>query len=173
MKQKFIPLFIEFISSVGAAIPEAFLKNDPFYKAMKRASLNPKKIKAGISNLNRRGFIYPNNGHYVLTNDGKNWIKKSRLKYFRNTHPVWDRKWRIIMFDIPTIMEKERQRFRQRMRTLDCYMLHKSVFVFPYPCEEEIGLWCQELKLDGYVEVIEAEHIGSKEDYAKKHFDLL
>lgn len=140
---------------------------------MKRANLNNKKIKAGINNLAHRGFISQSQGNYTLTSNGKNWIKKSRLKYFRITHPIWDKKWRIIMFDIPAIMDKERQRFRQRIRTLDCYMLHKSVFVFPYPCEEEIGFWCQELKLDDYVEVIEAEHIGSKEQYVKKHFDLL
>lgn len=164
---------MEFITVVGTIIPEAFLKNDPFYRAMKRANLDHKKVKAGISNLTHRGFILPERGHYTLTNSGREWFKRSRLKYFRSTHPVWDKKWRIIMFDIPAEMDKERQRFRQRIKTLDCYMLQKSVFVFPYPCEEEISIWCQQLKLDSHVEVIEAEHIGSKESYVKKHFDLL
>ena len=51
-------------------------------------------------------------------------------------------------------------------------MIQKSVFVFPYPCEKEIGDWCEELELSDRVDVITADFVGSKELGIKKYFSL-
>jgi DNA-binding transcriptional regulator PaaX len=69
-------------------------------------------------------------------------------------------------------MEKQRQIFRRKLKNIGCYMIQKSVFVFPYSCEEEISYCCTDLGLGGYVDVITTDAIGSKEPAVKKYFDL-
>ena len=51
-------------------------------------------------------------------------------------------------------------------------MLQKSVFVFPYACERELGYLCSQLKLSDYVDVIVAKSIGSREKEMRKYFKI-
>lgn len=50
----------------------------------------------------------------------------------------WDKKWRVIIFDIPVSMNRVRDVFRERLHQLGMYMLQKSVFISPYPCFDEV-----------------------------------
>ncbi|MBI4193007.1 MAG: hypothetical protein HY536_00070 [Candidatus Colwellbacteria bacterium] len=51
---------------------------------------------------------------------------------------VWDGTWRLVMFDIPHTQRSARDAFRRKLRDLKFYQLQKSVFITPYPCEDEI-----------------------------------
>ncbi len=53
---------------------------------------------------------------------------------------VWDRKWRIILFDIPTHERVKRNAFRTLIRRLGAVMLQKSVWVYPFECSDQITL---------------------------------
>lgn len=50
----------------------------------------------------------------------------------------WDKKWRVVIFDISEKHKWVRDVFRMRLRQLGLYQLQKSVFVSPYPCFDEI-----------------------------------
>lgn len=50
----------------------------------------------------------------------------------------WDKKWRVIIFDIPEKYRRVRDVFRMRLQQLGLHKLQESVFVYPYPCFEEI-----------------------------------
>lgn len=76
------------------------------------------------------------------------------------------------MFDIPQTHERQRYLFRAKLKMLGFQMIQKSVFVIPYPCEEELSRICRTLRLLDHVDVIVAETIGSKEDRIKKLFGL-
>src|SRR3989338_8897825 len=45
----------------------------------------------------------------------------------------WDRKWRIVIFDVPETEKKLRDTLRFRLKQLGLLELQKSVFVHPYP----------------------------------------
>ena len=51
-------------------------------------------------------------------------------------------------------------------------MIQKSVFIFPYPCEEEISDVANKLKVGDYVDLIIADSAGFKEKEFLKVFDL-
>lgn len=51
----------------------------------------------------------------------------------------WDRRWRVVIFDIPEKYKGLRDVFRGRLRQLNLYLLQESVYVSPYPCFSEIG----------------------------------
>ena len=131
------------------------------------------KYYKGFKNLERRGFIrLVSNDYYQFTNTGKTWLKKSTLKYFRLRYKKWDKKWRIIVFDIPEELRKERARFRTRLKWLGCVMLQESVFVFPYPCEKELAEYCSKLKISDYVNFLEADSLGYLDGEIRKSFKL-
>lgn len=50
----------------------------------------------------------------------------------------WDRKWRLVIFDIPEGKRRLRDGFRDRLRQLGFYQLQKSVFVHAFPCFDEV-----------------------------------
>ena len=51
-------------------------------------------------------------------------------------------------------------------------MIQRSVFVFPYPCEEELSDICEQLQIGDYVDMVTAESIGSREEELIKLFKL-
>lgn len=50
----------------------------------------------------------------------------------------WDKKWRVVMFDIPVKYGRIRDIFRMRLRQLGLCLLQESVYVSPYPCFQEV-----------------------------------
>lgn len=50
----------------------------------------------------------------------------------------WDKKWRVVIFDIPDMYKHFRDLFRKRLIQLGLYQLQESVYVSPYSCFEEI-----------------------------------
>lgn len=84
---------------------------------------------------------------------------------------VWDKKWRIVIFDIPEKYKRMREIFRDHLKTMGFYMLQKSVWVHPYPCFNEIEFLRQVYSIGINVTYIVAEKIESSEDL-KSHYDL-
>jgi len=50
----------------------------------------------------------------------------------------WDRKWRVVIFDIPEKYRYIRNIFRMRLVQLGLYKLQESVYVSPYKCFNEV-----------------------------------
>ncbi|MFA5773192.1 MAG: hypothetical protein WC908_00770 [Candidatus Paceibacterota bacterium] len=91
-------------------------------------------------------FIEENGKKYLkLTEKGK--LKLIRLeKYnFKFKKPrKWDKKWRIVIFDIPQKRRLQRDNLRFTLKQIGFIKLQHSVWVYPYDCEDLITL----LKLD-------------------------
>ncbi|MBU1327321.1 hypothetical protein KKB64_02420 [Patescibacteria group bacterium] len=50
----------------------------------------------------------------------------------------WDKKWRLVIFDIPNKYKKVRDLFRKRLCQLELYPLQESVYISPYACFDEV-----------------------------------
>jgi len=99
-----------------------------------------------------------------LTEAGKKIVKKIQLENMRvQKQEKWDGKWRIIIFDIPEGNKRrgkaKRDAMRLKMKAMGFYQLQKSVWAHAYPCEEEIRLLCEILKISPFVNIITAEKI--------------
>ena len=176
MKGDFIEKFINEVGFVLGELGRGWSRIS--YKGFRYSSFGGRNYRNresynGFKNLEQRGIIKrKNSDSFTFTDEGKKWARISYLKYFRNKNHVWDKKWRIVIFDIPTDLHKERNRFRYKLKSLGFAMLQKSVFVFPYPCEEELGDLCSILKVGDYIDVIVAESIGFREKELREFFKL-
>jgi len=58
---------------------------------------------------------------------------------FKRPHK-WDKKWRVVIFDIPEKKRKARDQIRSVFISAGFYRLQDSVWVYPYDCEDIVGL---------------------------------
>lgn len=95
-----------------------------------------------------------------LTNKGKKRVLRLSLDELVIQKPNrWDGKWRIVIFDIPNEVNSARGALRGKMKELGFKQLQRSVWVYPYDCEDEIIFLAEALEVEKYVEIITAERI--------------
>lgn len=83
----------------------------------------------------------------------------------------WDGIWRIVIFDIPEDEKIARNVLRLKLKELGFYQLQKSVFIYPYPCLNEIQFIEEIFKVGPYINFIEARKIEGDE-WLKSKFGL-
>ncbi len=83
----------------------------------------------------------------------------------------WDKKWRLVIFDVPEKYKQLRDLFRMRLKQVGLYQLQKSVYVSPYPCFDEIEFLREIYGVAFTVRYILAERI-EEDAFLKHHFRL-
>ena len=71
----------------------------------------------------------------------------------------WDRKWRIVIFDIPLTSSTNRTYFTLHLKKLGLKMVQKSVWVHPYNCYEEVQEVASFYNLNRYCSFFEVDKI--------------
>ena len=137
-----------------------------------------KKVYDNFYKLRKQGlvdFYKKNNQIYIsLTEKGKKkagWMQIDALKIKKPKK--WDGKWRILLFDIMETKKFHREALRGKLIELGFRLLHKSAWVIPYECKDEIGLLKSFFGLsDKEVKLVVAQSIeGEKE--LKERFKLI
>mgnify|MGYP001561560119 CR=1 FL=1 len=130
-----------------------------------------------LRSKNRIRIIRENNGgvEIEITRAGKKYLKNIDFDNLSLTKPnVWDKKWRMVIFDIPEKKKKAREALRQKLKDLNLVKLQDSVWVTPYPCEDEISFIKSIFNLSDYwLDVIISDNIGAQEYRLRKLFNLL
>lgn len=117
-----------------------------------KKNLYPSKLSKSLKSLVDRKYVE------FVKEDGK---KKLRItdagrlylytidtsNQFRKLPKKWDKKWRVVIFDIFEKRRGVRDRIREQLRALGFLRLQHSVWVYPYDCEDVITL----MKLDKQV----------------------
>lgn len=109
-----------------------------------------------------------------LTEKGKRKVEELKLDdMIIKIPPVWDGKWRIIIFDIPEKFHKRaRNALREKLQKLGFFQLQKSVWALPYPCEKEVQFLCEVFDISRFVNIITAYKIHN-DVILRKYFNLL
>lgn len=84
----------------------------------------------------------------------------------------WDKKFRIVIFDIPEKMKENRRIFRNRLKLLGFTMLQKSIFIIPWPCEKIVNYLIEIYEIEPYVIILTADKIQDSDVLKKvlKHY---
>jgi len=136
-------------------------------RVLKRAiaSLYKSKLISGKSN---------GDGTYtlLLTDHGREKALTYNLETMTIRKPnQWDKKWRIVIFDIPERLRKNRDALRIHLQGLDFFDLQKSVLVHPYDCRNEVEYLIEWYDLREFVRFIIADSIDNELDVAE-HFRI-
>ena len=132
---------------------------DAFYNLRKSGRINMK---------NRSGQIYVS-----LTKKGKamaGWMQIDDLKIAKPEK--WDKKWRIVAFDIVEFKKLHREAFRGKLKELGFQPIQKSVWICPYDCKDEIDLLRDFFGLsETDLRLIVTDSLGEDKEF-KKNFKL-
>ncbi|MDO8500197.1 MAG: CRISPR-associated endonuclease Cas2 [bacterium] len=136
------------------------------------------EIKKALARLRQRRYvrfeIKGGETYLRLTEYGKERLRKFEFDAMgMNAVPSrWDKKWRLIFFDIPEQKRKERKVFRDKIDSLGFFPLQKSVFAYPYPCEDEVDFLTRFLDIERYVYYVESSMLGIAEIKSRRFFEL-
>ena len=130
--------------------PTAIMLAKPFLDAKREKEreewkqFNPSYLKRTITRMRKEKLvkIVKRNGEDVveLTKNGRRRIIKYSLENLSIDKPKrWDGRWRLVMYDVPNRRKQMRDVFRQTLKGLGFYQLQESVWLFPYPCEEQVS----------------------------------
>ncbi|MBI2673977.1 MAG: CRISPR-associated endonuclease Cas2 [Candidatus Zambryskibacteria bacterium] len=109
---------------------------------------------------------------FVLSAEGKETALTYNLENMTIARHSWDKKWRIVTFDIPEKLKKVREALRFHLKKLGFIKLQHSVFILPFKCQSEIEYLIEFYNIRKFVRFIEASFIDNELDLKNK-FDLL
>lgn len=131
------------------------------------------KLKRSLRNLEKQRLIsmtYEGDKTVIkLTKEGREKLLKFKLDEMQiKPQKKWDKKWRLVTFDIPIDYNYNRNAFVWKLKELGFKKMQKSVWICPYPCEDEIDFLKEIYRVRSFVRVVTAEKIDIQSDLFKK-----
>ncbi len=134
------------------------------------------RSKGILTRLKQKGeieFIERDGEKYVqLTDRGEKILDLQRKKLSLTNKPKkWDRRYRLVMFDIPEKRNNVRKLLRFEMQEVGFLRIQDSVWVYPFDCEEFIALLKADLRIGKDILYAVVEEIEN-DKWIRKHFNL-
>lgn len=157
------------VLTLTAAVPgAAMLIGKGIVRAKKDKKERYQKLWARFHALRKRNVFEcvgeaPDGGLiYRFTESGRDLTKKLLLETLEIKPPTkWDKRWRVVVFDIPEKFKKARYALWSQLKSLGFYQLQKSVWVHPFSCEHEIGFLCDIFNIQPFVEVFTTDDLNN------------
>ena len=135
-----------------------------FYKSRQDA----KRFQKLISYLKHKGLIkikeIKNKEAIFITPKGQNKISNIIIKVQSvNLKKRKDKKWQMIMYDIPKNKDRERQFFRKELKLLGYRMIQKSIWASPYNVLMETKQLIEKYKFWDFIRVLLVQEINLTE----------
>lgn len=156
---------------VGNMIDNLF-SEDP-----RSAAEKEKKMRDAFYYLRNKGLIEMRNEagglRIRLTEEGRKVAGKYQINDLKiKKDKRWDKKWRILIFDIDDRHKIKRDALRLKLKELGFYQLQKSVWVYPYNFDREAVLLREFFGLDVREMTIINEAIVEGDDVLKEFFEI-
>ncbi len=174
-KQKIILLLM-----AGAALSfsRSSLQHYRIYKSLgiEWQKINKSKLGLEIKNLYESKLIKEvknSDGSFtfVLSSKGKVKALTYQFNEMKLKRGIWDKKWRVVFFDVPEKYRWGRDALRKKLRELGFYEFQKSLFAFPYDCEDEIDFIIEYYQIRKYVRYGVFEYLDD-DVYLRKNFGV-
>jgi len=134
--------------------------------------INNRTRAQAIGKLKKQGLLveYKKGGERYLKITEKGKIEVVRYKLKAKTAESWDKKWRIVIFDIPEATRKDRNFLRGQLKWLGFFELQKSVWVFPYEVKDELKEFIKlcKIELRGDIRFLTVEHMDEDSDLRRQ-----
>ncbi len=172
-------LIIKAIAEKGSLAKENLAERVLFLFGMtsRKRKTNPKyDVPRGIRNLVDRGYIKikNSNGQQILelTEKGQEiFLQITREKIEPSKPTRWDKKWRVVIYDIKESRSKMRTSLRDTLVYFGFIPVQKSVWVYPYPCEELLAMIKADFRVGKEVLYLVVDRLED-DKWLKDHFKL-
>lgn len=141
-------------------------------KNYKRSNFNHlvwRSLKTGyIEKVEKDGDLY-----LRLTSQGQKKIVRD-FPLLAVQQKSWDRKWRVVIFDIEEVQKHTRDSLRRKLKELGFGLLQKSVFISPHAVAQDLSEFIAYIGLSDAAYVLETSKIvvGDERELANKVWNL-
>lgn len=171
--QKLILETVKFvgITSIGLVAP-------PVVTAMYKLGIITNKrqeeiVRSSATKMVKKGLLKYNGKFYEVTILGQSKLREWELDNYQFKKPQrWDKKWRVIISDIPEKKKSKRDKIRKFFLTSGLYRLQNSVWVYPYDCEDIVALLKTEFGVGKEILYMIVDEIEN-DKYLRQEFGLL
>ncbi len=142
----------------------------------------PQRIQASWHYLRSKNLISikrdKGNTTITLTRKGKyraeSYQRFQQLRQLQMKKKIhWDKKWRIVMFDVPASERQKRDAFRSFLKRLGFAQLQKSAWVYPHDCTKELELLKEFFHLsENQLRLVVADSIGGQDISFRRKFNI-
>ncbi len=137
-------------------------------KKFHRENIKKQTLNVNLHRLQKRGLIVknPKQKVFALTQDGEKLLLEveNRLSVFQKP---WDKKIRLVFFDIPETKKIWRQWLRAELLSLKFYKIQESVYAGKYPLPKSFYEEMNRQGIDKYIFVITAGEIDKQNEFLK------
>ena|SRR3972149_558981 len=116
-----------------------------------------------LNRLQNKGLVEKKDDKYILTFLGLKYFKRIKQKNSDREIKKWDGRWRVVMFDIPEKLRKERNWLRHQLYGLEYQLIQKSVFLGKWPLTEDFFNEITERRLNNFIRLITVGEIDDEE----------
>ncbi|MEK7569296.1 MAG: hypothetical protein AAB500_00170 [Patescibacteria group bacterium] len=147
-----------------------------FIKEIFGLNERPKRISTYFLRLRKQRLIeiVEEGKHHklVLTENGRKVYLRFNYEEMKIKEPkIWDRNFRVVVFDIPEKKKAARDSLREKMKELGFVKFNDSVWVYPFRCQKEIDFIANYWEIGKYVHLILAKDITNR-NILEKYFNL-
>ena len=134
-----------------------------------------RELQRAIAYMKHYRLITENYEHgLAISSKAKDRLIKSNIREIAiKTPKKWDRKWRIIFFDIPEPRKSSRDAFAAKIRSLGFKVMQRSVFVHPFSCREQVKTIAEYYGVARYVTYIVTDHLDNEKALIKRFKHLI
>ena len=138
---------------------------------------NRKVIWSTLARLVQRGNLKKNKSKegliFSTTVKGKKEVSKDPTFILRPDR-AWDRKWRVVFFDIPEEKRKNRDQFLVKLKELGFGRIQNSVYVTVHDVMDKVKDLVKSLGISEHVRVMLVEELGvsDQREFAGKIWDI-
>ncbi len=146
-------------------------------RRMGKLKIKKRKFTSTFNYLKRKGLIELKREGYdikiCLTKEGKKLAGKYQIDDLEIKRPKkWDKKYRLVIFDIPATSRMIRDFLRRKLKEFGFYPLQKSVWIHAFECKEEIELLREFLGLSKkQIQVLEVTKLEN-DKFLRKFFKI-
>jgi hypothetical protein len=181
IKYKKVKDVVIYLAIVGACIfaPKSLSLFKPLFSRFQRNSwkkFNKQGLKWTINRLEReKVVVIESRGEeqiVTITKKGQRKIIKYALDDLDIPKPKkWDGKWRLVLYDISRKKRHLAQILRRHLQRYGFLSLQESVYIYPYPCTQEIEFLRSYYDLGKEIKLLVASLIEDEIAY-KEYFGL-
>ena len=134
---------------------------------LKPFGFSENSVRLALSRMSKQGFICSRKigrkSYYSLSEKGRQWMLKGKDWALNREYKSWDKKWRILIYNIPEDLRHLRDNLRKELQSLGFGSLGISVWISPYDIKEKLAKLFQKVDVADYVETFKGEYIGELE----------
>lgn len=151
----------------GLIIPNALVALDKplkhFWRHMDKRE-RERELRRVIYNLKAQGYLAGEYEHGLqLTEKAKKRLARlDEGELAVKPQKQWDKRWRIILYDIPEEHKSARNSLNFRLRAIGCFQLQKSTWITPFPCRDIVAAACASYDIDSFVTYFEAVNLDNE-----------